>query len=44
MYLGKNCEKNIQKEIIEWAKEKGKKIYSVQASNTEYKLERHREI
>ena len=44
VYLGKNCEKNIQKEIIAWAKEKGKKIYSVQASNTEYKLERHREI
>lgn len=44
IYLGKNCEKGVRKEILNWAKENGKEVYSVQASNTQYKLERYREV
>lgn len=38
IYLGKNCSKDIRKEILQWAKDNQKEVYSVQASNTQYKL------
>ena len=44
IYLGKNCDKNIQKEILKWAKDNKKELYFVEASDTQYKLEAHREI
>lgn len=42
IYLGDNCNKKIRKEILRWGKENGKEIYSVRASNTQYKLEADR--
>lgn len=44
IYLGKNCSKDICKEILQWASDNKREVYFVQASNTQYKLEANREI
>ena len=44
VYLGRNCPKEIRGEIFKWAKVNMKELYSIHASDTQYKLERNREI
>ncbi|MCI9541021.1 MAG: DUF2971 domain-containing protein [Lachnospiraceae bacterium] len=44
IYLGKNCSVSNKQEIIQWAKTQNKKVYTIEASKTQYKLKSHREI
>lgn len=44
IHLGKNCPQIIRDEIFQWARENSKEVYSIYPSNTQYKLERNREI
>lgn len=44
IYLGKNCSEKNKRDIMEWAKQKNKEVYIVEASKTQYKLEARREV
>lgn len=44
IYIGRNCSSEIHKKIEQWGKENNKEIYSVRASDKQYKLEADRVV
>ncbi len=44
VYLGKNCIQKDKEDVIQWAKENNKEIYSIEISKTQYELEAHKII
>lgn len=42
IYLGQHCSNYDKDEVVKWAKDQGKKVYLIEPSKTEYKLERYR--
>lgn len=44
IYLGINCSQKVRKDIMQWAEDNNKEVYIIEASRTQYRLERHRII
>lgn len=44
VYLGINCSKKIEEDIVKWAENNNKEVYLIKESRTRYELERHRII